>query len=537
MLNLLAPRHEVEYPVGQVLLISGTATADTGAPANATVYYEWQRSEYETALPYRYERVGLDAGYRVSRTVTLLGQYGKESDLDASTTQGGLDSEFWDAGLRWVAVIGLAVGVGELLGLDEMVEIGGRVVPHRLQVEQRGRGRLQVLRIGHDHPRQARLRPGLVEIERGRHVLVLQQLHDRPGHPLRERAVGHARVGAVQVARLGARERLVGLRVRMPIDRRVRRALVCGPGPPGAVQKAALPGRRRQHDRRRARALGIHVGDGGVVRVRHDNQPALLHAGALDEHDGGHDAGNLVAVRAAEGRARPAPGRPAPRQRPGTPVERRLAPGYARTYQFDPAPGRHARMLPSTPPARTRSTGRTWTRSHPIGLHAMESMPAVFERLVARLEPVVWTPVDADPPFDVVLAGVGHPKDANLYQASRGPTYLHFAPTTVVKPGGTYIVPAPCQEGAGEGAGEQRFYHALKGAISMPDLVAELGGIQRQAHLVEGHAGLAQQQPRPQRPGRVVLVADDEGEGNHGGYIFGEDGRSATLDGRNCWAK
>jgi len=37
----------------------------------------------------------------------------------------------------------------------------------------------------------------------------------------------------------------------------------------------------------------------------------------------------VVAVRAAEGRARPAPGRPAPKQRPGTPVERRLAPGYA----------------------------------------------------------------------------------------------------------------------------------------------------------------------------------------------------------------
>jgi ribonuclease P protein component len=37
----------------------------------------------------------------------------------------------------------------------------------------------------------------------------------------------------------------------------------------------------------------------------------------------------VVAVRAAEGRARPAPGRPATKQRPGTPVERRLAPGYA----------------------------------------------------------------------------------------------------------------------------------------------------------------------------------------------------------------
>ncbi len=37
----------------------------------------------------------------------------------------------------------------------------------------------------------------------------------------------------------------------------------------------------------------------------------------------------VVAVRAAQGRARPAPGRTAPKQRPGVPVERRLAPGFA----------------------------------------------------------------------------------------------------------------------------------------------------------------------------------------------------------------
>lgn len=37
----------------------------------------------------------------------------------------------------------------------------------------------------------------------------------------------------------------------------------------------------------------------------------------------------VVAVRAAEGRARPAPGLPAIRKRPGAPVERRLAPGLA----------------------------------------------------------------------------------------------------------------------------------------------------------------------------------------------------------------
>lgn len=97
---------------------------------------------------------------------------------------------------------------------------------------------------------------------------------------------------------------------------------------------------------------------------------------------------------------------------------------------------------------------------------------AAFRELVAVARGMYEVPIPHR--YDVAVAGVGYPKDVNLYQASRGPTYLHFAPTAVVKPGGTYILPAPCQEGAGEGAGEQRFYRALKEAASMPDLVAEL---------------------------------------------------------------
>ncbi len=65
---------------------------------------------------------------------------------------------------------------------------------------------------------------------------------------------------------------------------------------------------------------------------------------------------------------------------------------------------------------------------------------------------------------DVAIGGVGFPKDANLYQASRAPSYLHFAPTPVVRPGGYYITPARCQEGAGEGVGEQRFFAAMANA-------------------------------------------------------------------------
>ncbi|MBN2389216.1 MAG: nickel-dependent lactate racemase [Anaerolineae bacterium] len=65
---------------------------------------------------------------------------------------------------------------------------------------------------------------------------------------------------------------------------------------------------------------------------------------------------------------------------------------------------------------------------------------------------------------DVAIGGAGFPKDANLYQTSRAPSYLHFAPTPVARPGGYYITPARCQEGAGEGVGEQRFLAAMRDA-------------------------------------------------------------------------
>jgi nickel-dependent lactate racemase len=73
--------------------------------------------------------------------------------------------------------------------------------------------------------------------------------------------------------------------------------------------------------------------------------------------------------------------------------------------------------------------------------------------------------------YDVVIGGAGYPKDANLYQASRAASYLFFAPTPVVKPEGFLIVPAPCEEGAGEGVGEQRFFEAMRDA---PDVQAIL---------------------------------------------------------------
>lgn len=78
----------------------GTAEADP-RPLSAHVFYEWQHSEYDLSVPYDFERAGLNAEWQVARALAVVGDGGKESDLDVSTTRGGLDSSFWSAGLRW----------------------------------------------------------------------------------------------------------------------------------------------------------------------------------------------------------------------------------------------------------------------------------------------------------------------------------------------------------------------------------------------------------------------------------------------------
>lgn len=97
---------------------------------------------------------------------------------------------------------------------------------------------------------------------------------------------------------------------------------------------------------------------------------------------------------------------------------------------------------------------------------------ATFAQLVTVARSIYEVPVPRQ--YDVTVGGVGFPKDANLYQTSRAASYLFFAPTPVVKPGGLFIIPARCQEGAGEGVGEQRFLEKMKSATGMPSLLAEL---------------------------------------------------------------
>jgi nickel-dependent lactate racemase len=86
--------------------------------------------------------------------------------------------------------------------------------------------------------------------------------------------------------------------------------------------------------------------------------------------------------------------------------------------------------------------------------------PEAVQDHLAELASAMYT-VPISGQVDIAVAGVGYPKDQNLYQASRAASYLQFAPTPVVRPGGVIIVPASCPEGVGAGAGEQRFLSAM----------------------------------------------------------------------------
>ena len=88
-----------------------------------------------------------------------------------------------------------------------------------------------------------------------------------------------------------------------------------------------------------------------------------------------------------------------------------------------------------------------------------------FQDLVAFARSVYEMPIPHQ--YDIAIGGVGFPKDCNLYQASRAPSYLFFAPTPVIRPGGFFIIPARCEEGAGSGVGEQRFLAAMRDAPSV----------------------------------------------------------------------
>ena len=86
---------------------------------------------------------------------------------------------------------------------------------------------------------------------------------------------------------------------------------------------------------------------------------------------------------------------------------------------------------------------------------------SLHDELVRQARHLYETPVP-NAPYDVVIAGVGAPKDANLYQASRAATYIGLSGNPVLRTGGVIIVPATMPEGAGQGAGERNFYRLLE---------------------------------------------------------------------------
>lgn len=88
-----------------------------------------------------------------------------------------------------------------------------------------------------------------------------------------------------------------------------------------------------------------------------------------------------------------------------------------------------------------------------------------FQDLVEYAKSVYEVPILNQ--YDIVIGGVGYPKDSNLYQASRAPSYLFFAPIPIVRPGGYFIIPARCEEGVGDGVGEQRFLSAMRDAPNL----------------------------------------------------------------------
>jgi len=63
-------------------------------------------------------------------------------------------------------------------------------------------------------------------------------------------------------------------------------------------------------------------------------------------------------------------------------------------------------------------------------------------------------------PADILVLGVGYPKDVDLYQSSRGFTYAYFASKPAVKEGGIIILTTPCPEGTGNLAFENLLRHS-----------------------------------------------------------------------------
>lgn len=96
----------------------------------------------------------------------------------------------------------------------------------------------------------------------------------------------------------------------------------------------------------------------------------------------------------------------------------------------------------------------------------------VHDYLVKQGEKVFQ--VSVEQPAHLAIVGVEPAKAVNLYQASRGVTYLALCDSSPLLPGAPIILAASIPEGIGEGIGEQRFYHFLSAALSPQEVVTQL---------------------------------------------------------------
>ncbi|WP_338738650.1 lactate racemase domain-containing protein [Haloplanus salilacus] len=94
----------------------------------------------------------------------------------------------------------------------------------------------------------------------------------------------------------------------------------------------------------------------------------------------------------------------------------------------------------------------------------------VVADLAATARAALSVSMDGADTYDAVVGGVGAPKDATLYQTTRAATYLCLGDHDPVRPGGRVVLPARLQEGAGQGAGERRFYDRLRSASDAQSL-------------------------------------------------------------------
>ncbi len=102
-----------------------------------------------------------------------------------------------------------------------------------------------------------------------------------------------------------------------------------------------------------------------------------------------------------------------------------------------------------------------------LGVEAGDPRPVVAELAAQALEVLSVRVADG---YDAVVAGIGAPKDANLYQASRAATYVILGAHNPLESGGRVVSPAALPEGAGRGTGEQRFYDWLSSASDAASL-------------------------------------------------------------------